>query len=114
MRVPVQILELSTGAFVGAELTDEVTMDHFIETQRDWRPMVVAATKSMVLRSVDPKQQPRHWHWNWENKEIQLKQFGVGFYGIEYGGQLQGLMKVDLAKHSCAYPHPDWGGLGLH
>ena len=101
MRVPVQILEASTGAFVGAELTDDVTMDHFIETQRDWRPMVVAATKSMVLRGVDPKQQPRHWHWNWETKDIQLKQFGISFYGIEYAGQLQGLMKVDLAKHSA-------------
>ena len=104
MRVPVQILELSNGAFVGAELTDEVTMDHFIETQRDWRPMVVAATKSMVLRGVDPKLQPRHWHWNWETKQIQLKQFGVTFYGIEYAGQLQGLMKVDLAKHAARIP----------
>ena len=45
MRVPVQILDLSSGAFVDAELLDEVTMDHFIETQRDWRPMVVEATK---------------------------------------------------------------------
>lgn len=104
MRVPVQILELSTGAFVDAELSDEVTMDHFIETQRDWRPMVVAATKSMVLRGVDSKLQPRHWRWNWENKEVQLKQFGVSFYGIEYAGQLQGLMKVDLAKHSARIP----------
>lgn len=111
MRVPIQILELSTGAFVGAELTDEVTMDHFIETQRDWRPMVVAATKSMVLRGVDPNQQPRHWHWNWENKEIQLKQFGIGFYGIEYTGQLQGLMKVDLAKHAARIPTQTGEGL---
>jgi hypothetical protein len=111
LRVPIQILELSTGAFVGAELTDEVTMDHFIETQRDWRPMVVAATKSMVLRGVDPNQQPRHWHWNWENKEIQLKQFGVGFYGIEYTGQLQGLMKVDLAKHAARIPTQTGEGL---
>lgn len=111
MRVPVQILELSSRAFVGADLTDEVTMDHFIETQRDWRPIVLAATKSMVLRGVDPKQQPRHWHWNWENKEIQLKQFGVSFYGIEYGGQLQGLMKVDLAKHAARIPTQTGEGL---
>lgn len=111
MRVPVQILELSSGAFVDAELTDEVTMDHFIETQRDWRPMVVAATRSMVLRGVDPKLQPRHWRWNWENKEVQLKQFGVSFYGIEYAGQLQGLMKVDLAKHAARIPTQTGEGL---
>ena len=111
MRVPVQIMEMSSGAFVGAELTDEVTMDHFIETQRDWRPLVVDATKSMVLRGVNPKLQPRHWRWNWENKEFQLKQFGVSFYGIEYAGQLQGLMKVDLAKHAARIPTQTGEGL---
>jgi hypothetical protein len=109
--MPVQIMDMSSGAFIDAELTDEVSMDHFIETQRDWRPMVVAATKSMVLRGVDPKLQPRHWHWNWENKEIQLKQFGVSFYGIEYAGQLQGLMKVDLAKHAARIPTQTGEGL---
>jgi hypothetical protein len=99
--VPVQILDLSSGAFVDAELFDEVTLDHFVETQRDWRPLVVDATKSMIKRGVDPKLQPRHWHWNWENKVPQLKQFGLTFYGIEYAGQLQGLMKIDLAKHAA-------------
>jgi hypothetical protein len=101
LRVPVQILDLSSGAFVDAELFDEVTLDHFVETQRDWRPMVVDATKSMIKRGVDPKNQPRHWHWNWEIKVPQLQQFGLSFYGIEYAGQLQGLMKIDLAKHAA-------------
>lgn len=104
-------MDMASGAFVDAELTDGVTMDHFIETQRDWRPMVVAAAKSMILRGVDPKLQPRHWHWNWENKEIQLKQFGVSFYGIEYGSRLQGLMKVDLAKHAARIPTQAGEGL---
>jgi len=104
-------MDMSSGAFIDAELTDEVTMDHFIETQRDWRPLVVAATKSMVLRGVDPKLQPRHWHWNWENKEIQLKQFGVSFHGIEYAGQLQGVMKVDLAKYAARIPTQTGEGL---
>jgi hypothetical protein len=99
--VPVQILDLSSGAFVDAELFDEVTLDHFIETQRDWRPMVIEATRSMIKRGIDPKQQPRHWHWNWENKVPQLQQFGLSFYGIECAGQLQGLMKIDLAKYAA-------------
>lgn len=62
MRVPVQILDLSSGAFVDAELFDEVTLDHFVETQRDWHPMVVRATNSSIERGQDPKLQPRHWH----------------------------------------------------
>jgi len=101
LRIPVQILDLSSGAFVDAELFDEVTLDHFVGTQHQWRPMVVDATKNMIQRGVDPKLQPRHWHWNWENKVPQLQQFGLTFYGIEYAGQLQGLMKIDLAKHAA-------------
>ena len=62
MRVPVQILDLSSGAFVDAELFDEVTLDHFVETQRDWHPMVVRATNSSIERGQDPKLQPRYWH----------------------------------------------------
>lgn len=97
-------MDLSSGAFVEAELHDQVTLDHFVETQRDWRPMVVDATRSMIKRGVDPQLQPRHWHWNWENKQPQLKQFGLSFYAIEYAGRLQGLMKVDLAKYSARIP----------
>jgi hypothetical protein len=111
LRVPVKILDLSSGAFVDAELFDEVTLDHFVETQRDWRPMVVDATKSMIKRGVDPKQQPRHWHWNWENKVPQLQQFGLSFYGIEYAGRLQGLMKIDLAKHAARITTQEGEGL---
>jgi|GEM_PF-6311403 len=58
--------------------------------------MVIDAIRSMLKRGVDPQLQLRHW--NWENKEPQLKQFGLSFYAIEYAGQLQGLMKVDLAN----------------
>jgi hypothetical protein len=97
-------MDLSSGVFVEAELHDQVTLEHFVETQRDWRAMVVDATRSMIKRGVDPQSQPRHWHWNWENKEHQLKQFGLSFYAIESAGQLQGLMKVDLAKYSARIP----------
>jgi hypothetical protein len=79
-------------------------MDHFIQTQQSWRPMIVEATKRMIRRGVSPENQPKHWHWNWENKGAQLGQFNLSFFGIEYAGELQGLMKVDLAKYSARIP----------
>jgi hypothetical protein len=104
VKVPVQIVDLSRGAIVDAEMFDDVTFDHFVQTQREWRPMVVEATRRMIARGVPPELQPTHWHWNWENKSVQLGQFGISFYGIEFAGQLQGLMKVDLAKYSARIP----------
>ena len=104
MRVPVQIVDLARGATVDAELFDDVTVDHFVQTQLQWRPLVVEATKRMLARGVPPEVQPRHWHWNWENKGDQLGQFNLSFFGIECAGELQGLMKVDLAKYSARIP----------
>lgn len=111
MRTTVQLLDLANGAFVDAELFDSVTFDHFIETQREWRPMVVEATRRMIVRLVPPEFQPRHWHWNWEDKSPQLDQFGLSFYGVEYAGRLQGLMKIDLAKYSARIPTQKGEGL---
>lgn len=104
MRVPAQIVDLARGVIVDAVLFDDVTVDHFVQTQQEWRPMVVEATRRMVERGVAHELQPTHWHWNWENKSVQLGQFGLSFYGIEYAGQLQGLMKIDLAKYSARIP----------
>ena len=42
MKVPVQIVDLSRGAIVDAEMFDDVTFDHFVQTQREWRPMTLA------------------------------------------------------------------------
>lgn len=104
MRIPIQLVDLSRGTTVNAELFDEVTFDHFVQTQQQWRPLVVEATKRMLARGVTPEQQPRHWHWNWEMKEQQLGQFGLSFYGIECANELQGLLKVDLARYAARIP----------
>jgi hypothetical protein len=104
LRVPIQLVDLARGTTVDAELFDEVTLDHFIETQQQWRPLIIQATKRMVARGVAPQQQPRHWHWNWERKEQQLGQFGLSFYGVECANQLQGLLKLDLARYTARIP----------
>ncbi len=104
MRVPIQLVDLAQGTTVDAELFDDVTLDHFIKTQQSWRPMVVEATKRMVGRGETSDKQPRHWHWNWELKAQQLGQFGLSFYGIECANELQGLLKLDLARHTARIP----------
>lgn len=45
MRAPLELIDLRTGRFVEAELFDDVTLDHFIETQQEWRPLVIQAAK---------------------------------------------------------------------
>ncbi|WP_158790580.1 hypothetical protein [Granulicella sp. L60] len=98
------MIELATGTAVDGIIFDDVTLEHFIESQAKWRPLVVEAAKKMQASGTPTDQLPRHWHWNWERKEQQLGDIGLSFFGIECRGELQGLMKVDLAKYSAKIP----------
>lgn len=101
MRAPVQLLDLATNEPVEAELFDEVTVDHFLETKRDWRPMVVEAAKLLVKSGAPRESIPRHFHWDWSMKEPDLRALAFSFFGITCGGKLQGLMKLETLGRSC-------------
>lgn len=97
-------MDIAKQATVEAVLFDDVSLEHFIESQQKWRPLVVEAARQMREAGTPVEQQPRHWHWNWERKEQQLGDFGLSSYGIECESELQGLMKVDLAKRTARIP----------
>ena len=101
MRVPVHLLDIATNEPVEAELFDEVTIDHFLETQREWRPVVVEAANLMVKKGLPRESIPRHFHWDWSSKEADLRVLAFSFFGINCGGKLQGLMKLETAGRSC-------------
>jgi hypothetical protein len=82
---------------VEGELFDEVTVEHFLEAQREWRPIVVDAAQRLAKAG---EKFPRHWHWDWSSKEADLRVLAYGFFGIAYQGRLQGLMKLETAGGS--------------
>lgn len=101
MRIPVQLLDNKTKEPVEAELFDEVTIEHFLETQREWRPLVNKAAKIMWANGAPRESLPLHWHWDWSAKESDLKMLAVTFFAIECKGRLQGLMKLDSVGYVC-------------
>ncbi|MGO9269266.1 MAG: GNAT family N-acetyltransferase [Terriglobia bacterium] len=105
MRVPVEIKDNSTGEPVQALLFDAITIEHFIETQKEWRPIVVVATRKLAASKLATGGYvPAHFHWDWTSKEAQLKLLAIHFYGIEHLGKLQGIMKVESVGHVCRLP----------
>jgi hypothetical protein len=100
MRIPVQLFDNSTHETVDAELFDDVTVDHFLETQSEWRPLVRQATKKMLESGAPKDAIPRHYHWDWSSKESDLRVLAFIFFGITCGGKLQGLMKLESAGHN--------------
>jgi hypothetical protein len=99
LKVTVELIELTTGMFTTAELFDEVTEDHLIQAEAEWRPIVVEAA-----RRLPPEQRPRHYHWNWTGKEHELHLLANRFYGITCDNSLQGLMKLESVRHVCRIP----------
>ncbi|MDP8989893.1 MAG: GNAT family N-acetyltransferase [Acidobacteriota bacterium] len=104
MRIPVQIADCGTGELAEAELFDEVTVEHFLETQREWRPVVLAAAKQLAQSGSPGQLWPRHFHWDWSSKEADLRILAFTFFGITSGKKLQGLMKLDTAGHAARLP----------
>lgn len=100
MREIIQLVDLARKEPVEAELFDEVTLQHFLETQNEWRPVVLDAAKLMVQMGAPPESIPRHFHWDWSSKESDLRVLAFSFVGITVKGKLQGLMKLENAGRS--------------
>ena len=77
MRTAIEIIDCASGAPVQAELFDEVTVEHFLETQKEWRPIVLEAAKRLVAGRAPRETIPRHFHWDWRTKEADLRMLGV-------------------------------------
>jgi hypothetical protein len=101
MKETVQIIDNQSGQPVDAEIFDEVTLQHFIETQADWRPVVLEAARALSRKPNQAILIPRHYHWDWTRKEADLRMLAVTFYGPACEGYLQGIMKVDTVAHAC-------------
>ena len=104
MRETIQIIDNQSGQLVDAEIFDEITLAHFIETQAAWRPVVLEAARALSQNPTQATLIPRHFHWDWTRKEAELKMLALKFYGISCRFHLQGIMKVETVAHSCRLP----------
>lgn len=96
MREPVSIYDHASQQEVEAFIFDDVTPDHLRETLK-WRPSVARAAKQ-IYTSGDTNV-PGHYKWDWTSKEGDLAFLACTFFGIEYSGELQGIIKVDKVGH---------------
>lgn len=112
MRIPVTVIDNSSGSPVEAELFDEVTVEHFIETQREWRPLVREAALQLAAKGKH-ELIPQHFHWDWTAKAPQLDVLANTFFGIRYDNKLQALMKLETVGEFCRCRLPEQKGKAL-
>ena len=73
MKQTIQIIDNQSGPVVDAEIFDEITLAHFIETQAEWRPVLLDAARALSRNPNQATLIPRHYHWDWTRKEAELK-----------------------------------------
>jgi len=112
LRTHVTIIDFKTAKPVEAEVFDEVTVDHFLEAQQEWRPIVLRAARELARRGAR-ELIPQHLHWDWTSKAPQLNVLANIFYGVSYDGKLQGLMKVETVGEYCRCRLPEQDGKPL-
>src|SRR5579875_457703 len=104
MRETIHLKDSESRQLVEASIFDEVTLDHFLQTQATWRPIVLEAARAMAKDPARAMLIPRHYHWDWTRKEAELKMLALKFFGIECQNRLQGIMKIDTVARSCRLP----------
>jgi hypothetical protein len=112
VKTCIQIIDNATDKPVDAEIFDEVTIEHFIETQQEWRPLVLKAAAQLTARG-SRELIPQHFHWDWTTKAPQLNVIANTFYGIRYDDRLQGLMKLETVGQHCSCRLPEQAGNAL-
>ena len=93
MKEPVEIIEGATGQFVEAELFDEITVEHFLETKKLWRPLVLRAAEKLRAQGRHGML-PDYTNWDWTKKEPYLHMLATKFFGINCRKALQGIVVV--------------------
>jgi hypothetical protein len=112
LRTSITVLDNASASVVKAELYDEVTVDDFLETQREWRPYVQRAAAALA-RQGSMELIPQHLHWDWTSKTPQLDLLANSFVGLRVGSSLEGIMKLQLVGDFCQARLPEQKGQSL-
>ncbi len=114
MPQEIGILEKKTGKFVSAMFHDQMLIEQLCEAERQWQPYRIEAKQRLLNAGVTEKEiamfHLQHAHWNWALKSGWFVEdpLGLRCFGIEVNGQWQGLVMIELARHSAEL-EPDKG-----
>lgn len=97
-RSEILIQDRATGKYVPAVLIDGVTIDEVNAAEALWRPIFDQEAKRMAAENVPVNLRPQHAHWDWRLKhEATDGLLLYQMFGVEYDGQIQGLMLLQTA-----------------
>lgn len=87
---------------VEAALIDDVTREEVERAEAAWQPVLQESRERAGFGSGI---RPEHGHWDWRKKHKRFEGLiAYRMFGVECGGDMQGLMLVSTAGHPCRIP----------
>jgi hypothetical protein len=102
--ITIGLLDLHKNEVVDALLHVGLTEEQIRTAQEEWEPFRKEAIERLLSRGYTLDQLPKHWGWDWTRKIRQLGNPLLGFYGVECGGKMQGLLEVAKEGYLAKLP----------
>lgn len=102
---PVFLADRRSGKTVGAELTESIGESHLRSVETEWKPVINAQLRALVAQGSPVSEWPENWHWDWRKKLDRIRGL-LAFRSLALvcEDQVQGLMLLAMAGHSCRIP----------
>jgi hypothetical protein len=95
----VHLLARKTNQPVEAELWDDIATSHVEQWRKQWLPRIEETRELLENKEVPKEEWPQDLHWDWDKKtDWSRKYLSLRRFAITCGGNLQGLMLINLTK----------------
>lgn len=94
-----------SGELIEASLIDGVSRAEVEVAEAAWRPLVERKIEVLKKSGASLAEWPEHSHWDWRKKHQAVDGLiAYRMFGLECQNEMQGLMLVLTAGHSCRLP----------
>lgn len=110
-RAAVFLRHRASGQYVSATLIDGVSKEEAEGAEKIWRPFIKEVITQMEAEKRPRAERPQHAHWDWKKKHDAVADIlAYQLLGVEYEGEMQGLMLLKTAgKFSRIASHKSHG-----
>lgn len=102
---PVFLTDKRSGKTVDAELIEGIGEDELRSVETEWKPVINSRLRQLVAQGSPWSEWPENWHWDWRKKLDKIRGL-LAFKSLALisENQVQGLMLLAMAGHSCRIP----------
>lgn len=95
----VEVIRRSEEEFVTASLLEGLKPADLLVIEREWGPIRSQVMQDLLGASVPRSEWPESLHWDWRNKERDLRLLASAGFGIVFESRWQGVMLTKAAPH---------------